>query len=355
MFNFTTQTIFNSIIKTTESEVRAKTAPKGYNIITKNTAKGPEVRIGNTRFNAENVIDIQMKNHTPENLAKVEFDITKVFELATAKENSVKEGSYRIVLYVGLSMGSQDSLYANSKVYKGKPLFVEFPVNANDTAAAVANRIVKISNKYMLFTAQEKILDVKADGTKLVFTAVNGYQVFRKAIIQKYDEEAISIDCCSTQGNFIDLLTGVPVIYTTDDSGVVTVGDQVLEDGVLRDLADNEVAIEPGLEAFGDYNWILHNLRLPTLTNTYIWAVNKSEMPIVGGNYTQFIIRMCVDRDGIAGGVVGQRATSVTTHVLYVLDQGTNVNDVKTVLQSLGTIKTDADTVLKEPYSEVSE
>ena len=98
---------------------------------------------------------------------------------------------------------------------------------------------------------------------------------------------------------------------------------------------------------------MIHNLRLPTLANTYFWAVNKSEMPVVGGNYVQFIIRMCVDRDGIAGHEVGQRATSVTTHVLYVLDQGTNVADVKAVLETLSTIKTDADDVLKEPYSEV--
>ena len=63
MFNFTTQTIFNSIIKTTENDIRDKKAPKGYNIILKDGAKGPELRIGNTRFNAENVLDIQVKNH----------------------------------------------------------------------------------------------------------------------------------------------------------------------------------------------------------------------------------------------------------------------------------------------------
>ena len=71
MFNFTTQTVFNSIVLTTESDIRDKKAPKGYNIITKDTAKGPEVRIGNVRFNREDVLDIQFKNHSAENLAKV--------------------------------------------------------------------------------------------------------------------------------------------------------------------------------------------------------------------------------------------------------------------------------------------
>jgi len=108
-------------------------------------------------------------------------------------------------------------------------------------------------------------------------------------------------------------------------TGEVTVDTKTLDSDGARDLTEDEVAITPGIEAFGDYNWIIHNLRLPTLANTYLWSANKSEMPVVGGTYTQFIIRMCVDRDGIAGGVVGQRATSVTTHVLYVLDQGNNV------------------------------
>ena len=354
MFNFTTQTIFNSVIQTTEANVRAKTAPKGYNIITKNTAKGPEVRIGNTRFNAANVLDIQEKKHTPESLAKVEFDLSDAFTLVEAsKEGATKEGSYRIVLYIGLSMNSQDSFYANDFVYKGKPLFLEFPVNSTDTAETATNRAVKIANKYLLFTAQEKILNITASEGKITIEGTNGYQIIKKAILQKYDEEANPIDCCISSGDFVDVIIGVPVSYTLNNNGEVVAGTKTLEDGALRNLASNEVAITPGLEAFCDYNWIIHNLRLPTMANTYFWSATKNEMPIVGGNYTQFIIRMCVDRDGIAGEVVGQRATSVTTHVLYVLDQGSNVTNIETLLGNLGTIKTDADTVLAQPYSEV--
>jgi hypothetical protein len=116
-------------------------------------------------------------------------------------------------------------------------------------------------------------------------------------------------------------MTGVPVTYTTDPTtGEVTVGDKVLEFDGLRDIADNEFAIEPGIEAFLDYNWMVHNLRLPTLANTNWWTANKAELPIVGGNYTQFIIRMCAKRLGVSGSVVGHETTSVTTHVLYVLD-----------------------------------
>ena len=351
MFNFTTQTIFNQIIVAKTSEIKAKTATKGYNVIVKDGTKNPEIRIGNVRFNKENLISFQLKKHTVESLTKVEFDIAKAIELVTADSKDVQEGSYRIALYLGLTMGSQDSFYANDLVYKGKPLYIEFPILATDTAEAIATRIVKIANKYMLFTAQEKLLDVSANSGKVTFEGVNGYQIITKASLQKYDPNASQIDCCNNNGDFVDVMTGVPLVYTTDEDGTVIPGTQTMDFDGLRDLADNEIGIVPGAEAFGDYNWIMHNLRIPTAANTAFWAPTKNEMPIVGGQYTQFIVRMCVERDGIAGQVVGQRATSVTTHVFYVLDQGTNVNTLKTELEKLITAKTDADDALADPYA----
>lgn len=358
MFNFTTQTVFNSVVKTTESDVRNKTAPKGYNVITRTGTNGPELRIGNVRFNKDIVLDVQKKVHTPENLAKVEFDITKLIAAVTAKDGETQAGDYRVALYLGLSMNSQDSYYSNDFVYKGKPFYVEFNITATDTAATAAAKIKKVADKYILFMTQEKILDVTVDGTKVAFTGVNGYQQIKKASIQKFDPEAKPLGCCNTLGEYIDIIVGVPVTWTQNmTTGVVTTTKKTLVDGVLRDLdEDTEVAIEPGLEAFGDYDWMIHNLRLPTLANTYFWAVTKSEMPSAGGEYTQFIVRICVERDGIGGEVVGQRATSVTTHVLYVLDQGENVktieNELKKVVEG-ETIKTDADTVLAEPFANV--
>ena len=352
MFNFTTQTVFNNVVTTTENAVRSKIAPKGYNLITKNTAKGPELRIGNTRFNKNNVLDIQFKNHSKENLAKVEFDLDKVITLVTADGKDVQEGSYRIALYIGLSMNSQDSFYANALTYKGKPLYIEFSITASDTAETAAKRLVKIANKYMLFVVQEKILDISEDEGKVIFKAVNGYQIFKKAIVEKYDPNAKQVDCCNTNGDFVEVMHGVPVTYIVDPAtGDVVIGDKTLDFDGLRDLADNETAIEPGIEAFGDYNWIIHNLRLPTAANTGFWAVTKNEMPVPGGNYVQFIVRMCVERDGIAGQVVGNRATSVTTHVFYVLDSGSNVATIKTELAKLATIKTDADDALADPFA----
>lgn len=349
MFEFTTQTVLNSIVKTTENDVRDKKAPKGYNIITKDSAKGPEVRINHIRFNKEDILDIQEINHTPEHFAKTEIDIAKLIELVTADGKDTQEGNYRIILYVTLSMNSQDSYYSNDFVYKGKPFFLEFPIKAADSPEDVAKRLVKIVNRYQLLMTEHKIIDVRADEGKVILEATNGYQQFRDVDVQKYDPNAKQIDCCNNNGDFITIMKGVLVNYLMEN-GEFAAGDQTLDFDGLRELADDEFAIEPGLEAFLDYSWIIHNLRLPTETNTNFWTGNR-EMPVVGGEYTQFIVRMCKERDGIAGEVVGQRAKSVTTHVFYVLDQGTNVATIETELGKLATIKKDAEEALADPYA----
>lgn len=363
MFNFTTQTVYNQISTTG--------ANKNMYVV---TGKKPGLRIGNTRFDQADVLDIQMKNPTVENLAAVTFDMSKVL---IENGSTDSERTARFVLYVGLSMNSQDSFYSNDYVYKGKPLFVEFNIKAGDTAATLAKRVLANAKKFLLLTmGPEKILEVTEDkftteeitgaqegdaaygktagdskGT-ITFKGVNGYQQIKKAILQVFDPEAKTVDCCSKQGEYIDVITGVPVIYTTDADGVVTLSENKLgEDGTPEQIGENEVAIAPGLEAFGDYNWIIHNLRLPTAANYYPWSpTNRAgENPIPGQQYVQFIIRLCKERDGISGEIVGARAKTVTTHVLYVAKP--YAAQVKTELAKLGTIKTDADTKLQTPFA----
>jgi hypothetical protein len=331
MFSFTTQTVYNQI-----GPNNVKKEPNG---------KKPSLRIGNTRFDAATITSIQVKAPSAEQLASVTFDMNDVIPESG-------ETTARIVLYLGLSMGSQDSFYSNALVYKGKPFYVEFPVKVTDTAAALANKVKAIADKYILFQTGEKetVLNVTASNGTVTFTGVNGYQLIKKAQLQTYDPKAHTIDCCSEQGDFIDIKVGVPVIYEIKDGVIKTKdadGKQYIidESGAEAELGEDQIAILPGLEAFGDYNWIIHNLRLPTAANTGFWAPAKQadELPIVGQVYTQFIITMCVDRDGIAGTVVGDRATSVTTHVLYVAGKHTQAGSpAKTVYEELSALATAA-------------
>ena len=344
MFNFTTQTVYNQI----------STSGANKNMWVATSPDKPALRIGNTRFDADDILDIQIKNPTEENLAKVTFDMSEIIP-------DDGETMGRIVLYISLSMNCQDAFYSNALVYKGKPLFIEFPVKSTDEASDVAARVKKIAERYLLLSmGTEKILDVAINDGEVTFCGVNGYQIITKAVLQKYNPEAKTVDCCTNQGEYEDVIVGVPVIYTTDTDGVVTVSEKVF-DGVTeggRNLAANEVAIEPGIEAFGDYNWIIHNLRLPTAANTNFWSPTShmGELPAVGQVYTQFIIRICKERDGIMGEIVGARGKSVTTHVLYVAGKaGTNGTAAKAVKNALTTlasakIKTEADTKLVAPF-----
>ena len=353
MFNFTTQTIFNNIEKF-DAQKGTKT-PKTANVILGKTNNlNPELRIGNTRFNADNVLNksYEWKKATVESLASVSFDL-KESVIKKETDESVA-GIYRIAIYLGLTMSNHDSFYANDFVYKGKPLYLEFIIKEGETdGTAAAKRAVSNARKYLTFTAQENLLDIEADGSKVKITAVNGYQVIKKAVLQKYDVNAKQIDCCATEGDFVDYITGIPAVYTTDATGKVIAGTQYMdESGTLTDYVETlNTPIIPGMEAFGDYNWMIHNLRLPTLANTYFWAVTKSEMPALGLTYDQFIITLCKDRDGIAGEVVGQRATSVTNHIIYV--NSAKAEEFAGYLDGIGlTKKTTADTKLKTPYGD---
>ena len=141
MFEFTTQTIYNSITVKTDAQVKAGAKA---NVITSTGGKTPAIRIGNTRFNANDIASISVKNPTNEYYAEVEFDLSKVL---IEKDSDIKETTGRIALYLGLSMSSQDSLYANDLVYKGKPLFIEFPIKKDDTADILAQNVKKIADK----------------------------------------------------------------------------------------------------------------------------------------------------------------------------------------------------------------
>ena len=158
MFNFTTQTVYNSITVATDQQVKSG-AVRNANLIT-STGK-PSLRIGNTRFDAADILDVQVKKPTVENLAEVKFDMTPVITKANGADMTA-----RIVLYIGLSMNSQDSFYANPFLYKGKPVTIEFPVKSDDTGDKLAQRIAKIAKKYLLIVmGQEQIVTVTANSS----------------------------------------------------------------------------------------------------------------------------------------------------------------------------------------------
>lgn len=75
----------------------------------------------------------------------------------------------------------------------------------------------------------------------------------------------------------------------------------------------------PNAKEFGTYNYLLHNLRMPTYENYRFTSPAVVEMPMAGAKYVQFSFLYCVPRPGLGGlSVAGQYNHSTTTHVFFV-------------------------------------
>lgn len=76
---------------------------------------------------------------------------------------------------------------------------------------------------------------------------------------------------------------------------------------------------------FGTYDYMIHNLRLPTYANIRFASPAEAEMPVKGGKYTQFSFEYTVPRRLGGLSVAGQKTESTTIHTFFVLESGDNV------------------------------
>lgn len=369
MFSFTTQTIFNKY--NAEDPTSQDNFIKDYH---SDSSKSPDIRIGNVRFNMAQVDCVEEKKSTPAYAPKVTFDLVKF----VAPDLVSQKVTLRFKIYLGLSMDSQDSWYANAFVYKGKPLYIEIPATLDSegkiaNVEAVMNSVKTIARKYMLFESDKEFLKVSTKYTEAVttpgseanakaevtFEGISGYQQIRAISLQYFSPEVKNINCCGHEGEFVDAIVGVPVIYKVDSTdGVVSKfdgGEATLAANRTAEAIDpdTQVAIYPGLEAFGDYDWMIHNLRLPSDFNTSFWTGPKEDFPSVGATYTQFIVTMKTDNVlNKAGEGTGMAITEITKHVFYVNEALTSAISK---LEGLFSESTKADDKFADPYEDVAD
>lgn len=276
MFQFTTTNVINSNKDLSTGlelwSMQKATETKGASFNVK--------RVGN--FCADNIVSVYKAGYVEPTLSKIVFDLTTL--------KGEDKDRFRISLYIRLTQGSNYSLYANDTYYKGRPFFVDFVWKTDAaTTAAILEKNIK---KYFIEFYGEKIVKVKAVGDTIEIEAVNEYQRFTKADIEKLDAEAYH-----GLGDFEVIATA-----RTIDDPEFDGGNQLTE----------------GVEGFGTYRWILHNLRIPTSTRTGFMAINQEETPIPGALYNQYTIHYCVNRGTLGSNAVGDQVTSHTTHVFYV-------------------------------------
>lgn len=299
MFQFTTTNVLNSL----------KDLTTGKDLITVIATSGSEEtrikRVGN--FKKVNVQDIYYTPGSEAELAAVCFDMTGL----------EADGKYRLNLYIGLTQGSADSRYANDLYHKGKAFSIDFVADAD--ASKTAENLVNILNKYDILVYGDRQLKASAKTTFVAIEAVNEYQRFVRANIEKLDPNAYF-----EMGDY-------KVVKGLDKLTVQTTRDAVVKDGAPV----NEGKFV-GKEGFGTYSYLLHNLRLPTDARSGAFAWNKEESPVPGVIYDEYVLHYCADRGELGMNAVGDTVKSVTTHVFYV--PNTLATEFQAAMKNLGSV-----------------
>ena len=286
MFQFTTTNVINTNVDYTtnlplwSTQIEGHENPKGgtYEVSSLNIKR-------HLNFKKPNVVSITKAEYTDPKNGKVTLDLSSL-------NASADGGTFRIAMYIRLTMRSQNSYYSNDLVFKGKPLYIEFIWKKGQTADKVAEQVVKNVKKYFITVYEKPIVKVTNQGTNVIIECTDEYQRFTKVDVEKY----VTSDN-PYQG-------GYEVIVSAK--------------GETEDGYDGKNKIEQGVEGFGTYSWILHNLRLPTGNRLKLGAINQDESPILGAKYNQYIVSYCVNRGIMGGDAVGEVTKSLTTHVFFV-------------------------------------
>lgn len=279
MFQFTTTTVINSAKDYTNPSVD----------LFKGDSKYFDVKRVN-RFKVKNIRSVYKQDPVAQSNAKATIDIAKVKE--TLSTNKATKGTFRVEIYVHLAQSNNNPLYSNTWVVKGRPWTFEFSATSTEETGTIVDKIIKMITKFKLFTMDTEQLKATKEGTKLVLTAQDPYQIFSKVELQYFDPSiGTTTGCCTPRGEY------APV----ENYGVT-----------------NVTTITPGNEGFGTFEWIMRNLRLPTAEQTRWNALYQDDKPMVGATYTQYTLEYCENRGILGGDAVGEETKSVTTHVFFV-------------------------------------
>lgn len=136
----------------------------------------------------------------------------------------------------------------------------------------------------------EKIFNVSVEGNVVTLEAATNYITFRSIKAETY----VCSDSCSGES------MEVPIVIVNDVN------------------AEGFTSYTPNKIGFGTYEYILHNLRLPTDANWRFTSPAAAEMPVNGVKYTQYSFAYEVPRRIGGLSVAGQMNMSTTTHTFYM-------------------------------------
>lgn len=280
MYQFTTTTVLNSNLDSSGKTKFVGTSA-GLNVL----------RVLN--FKKDNIVSIHERPYAAgvKEVAQVTIPVIAAGLVA------------RVTVDIRLSQQT-DSEYANTYLYFKKPVTVE--VIATGTAAtdatALKNQINGLKDRYGV-----SYVVATTSGADLIITATTNNQKIFSILVEKEKASTNSI----IQPEYENVTASFSV--TT-----------------------------PGKVGFGDDEFMVRKIMIPTADNTRYFGTNKEERPVIGGNYSQYTIRYKVEKDGMDGIVAG--GFSVTTHVFYVKSDLVSAFD--TAIGNMGLTTTGAFNIL---------
>ena len=197
MFQFTTTTVINSAKDYTNPSVE----------LFKGDSKYFDVKRVN-RFKVKNIRSVYKQDPVAQSNAKATIDMAKVKETLTA--NKATKGTFRVEIYVHLAQSNNNPLYSNTWVVKGRPWTFEFSATSTEDAGNIVDKVIKMINKFKLFTMDTEQLKATKDTTKLVLTAQDPYQIFSKVKI------SIFLSLSRQLLILLPLLAFLPMIWDID-------------------------------------------------------------------------------------------------------------------------------------------
>ena len=328
MFNFTTNVIINSADQfaildksgaVTTSAGTGAVAPKMFRV-----KRYRDFKIGDPSEVIKGVYKAVGYNGV---LSKATIDDSALSALVPA--TSGKKNLCRLSLYIKLQ-GSNNPLYANQWVVKGKPFSFEFIAKYGDSAEDIADRIISSLRKIQSMLVDDPIVTV-AKTTKTVtnngttstvfaaleLTAVSEFAKFANVDLEVYVEDPTYKDGKFENAVYVEEVTHIDPRTGTASADVVYFSER----GVKKEsgtIATPKIIVAQGIEGFGTFNHLQKDYRLPTQENGRWLRIDTDNYPIKGTIYNQYTIKVETDR-GITGqSVIGQPGTSITTHIFWV-------------------------------------
>lgn len=216
----------------------------------------------------------------------------------------VADGKKQVRIELGLDRDYRGS-FGSALYYFRKPILMDFRDAATIEDLKAAAKAVAASNDGVLRVKEES-------DSQVVLEAADDYITIRKAVVVTFD--------CEPE-------------YCGDEMEAV--------------VAEVELDSTPNVVSFGTYEYLIHNLRLPTYANIRFASPAAVEMPVLGGEYYQYSFEYAVPRRIGGLSVVGQMNYSSTGHTFFVLKD--KVAEFKAALAGLSIVPVKKDEFIGAP------